>query len=71
VHGVCVLLPEAESWLAQQEEIDLPRPRPQLVRKKTLALSPILQRERDFIEARMKRDRERPAWRMGPPDWKG
>ena len=58
--AVCVLLPEAEAWLAQQEDIELPQPPPRPVRKKApTTLHPILLKERMFCEARMARDRHR------------
>lgn len=57
--AVCVLLPEAESWLAQQEEIELPAPQPVIKRKTRAALHPIILKERMFCEARMARDRHR------------
>ena len=57
--AVCVLLPEAESWLAKQEEIELPRPAPLPVRNKSRAAHPIVLKERAFCEERMQTDRAR------------
>lgn len=57
--AVCVLLPEAESWFAEQEEIELPRPAPQPVRNKLLATHPIILKERAFCEKRMQRELDR------------
>lgn len=57
--AVCVLLPEAESWLNQQEEIELPWHPPQPVRNKSRAAPPIIPKERAFCEGRIAHDRHR------------